>query len=87
MIRTYTIITTLLVAIIVMSPLIVTQSKVLAQRQGVALGSILKLSRANVPIDIQLIEGFENGHIIFFIGTNISDQKAAEQLTKMNNFQ
>jgi hypothetical protein len=74
----------IVIVLIAGSPWIVTQNQ--ASAQGVAPGSVLKLSRASVPIDIPLVKGYENGHEIFFIGTDVSDQKAADQLTKMTNF-
>lgn len=77
---------TILISIIAASPLIVTQNIALAQAQQAEPGSVLKLSRASIPIDIPLEKGYENGHEIFFIATDVSDQKAADQLTKMTNF-
>jgi hypothetical protein len=76
----------ILLAIVATSPLTVTQFQALAQAQQVAPGSILKLSRASIPIDIPLEKGYENGHEIFFIATDVSDQKTADQLTKLTNF-
>jgi hypothetical protein len=86
LIRSSAITTTILVAIIAASPLIVTQNQAFGQGQQVAPGSVLKLSRASIPIDIPLEKGNENGHEIFFIATDVSDQKVADQLTKMTNF-
>jgi hypothetical protein len=74
----------ILVAMIFTSALMVTLSQAFAQEA--ALGSVLKLSRASVPIDIPLIKGYENGNDIFFIGTDVSDKKSADQLTEMTNF-
>ncbi len=75
---------TIVVAMIITSALTVTLSQAFAQEA--ALGSVLKLSRASVPIDIPLIKGYENGNDIFFIGTDVSDKKSADQLTEMTNF-
>jgi len=88
LIKSSVIITTILVAAIASSsPLIVTQNQALAQEQEAStLGSVLKLSRASVPIDIPMEKGYENGHEIFFIATDVSDQKTADQLKKMTNF-
>src|SRR5919108_4905286 len=44
-------------------------------------GSVLKLSQANVLLDIPLMKGYENGHEIFFIATDASDNKTATQIT------
>jgi len=49
-------------------------------------GSVLKLSRANVPIDIPMKQGFVNGNPIFYINTDISDQKLAGLLTNSSGF-
>src|ERR671911_2143626 len=42
-------------------------------------GSVLKLSQANVALDIPMMKGYENGHEIFFIATDASDNKTAAQ--------
>ena len=38
-------------------------------------GSVLKLARTNVPIDIPLLKGYENGNEIYFIAIDVSDEK------------
>ena len=48
--------------------------------------SVFKLSRASIPIDIPLTEGFVNGNPVFYINTDISDQKLASQLTSTTSF-
>lgn len=50
------------------------------------LGSLLKLSFANVAVDIPLIKGFYNGEAVFFIHTEASDKDTADMMTKMVNF-
>ncbi len=76
----------ILVAIIATSPLIITQNQAIAQGQQAAPGSIFKLSRATIPIDIPMAKGYENGNEIFFIATDASDEKTAEQITKLTGF-
>ena len=49
-------------------------------------GSVLKLARANIPIEIPLAKGYENGNEIFFIATDASDQKVAQQATQLLGF-
>ena len=49
-------------------------------------GSVLKLSQANVALDIPLIKGYENGHEIFFIATDASDNKTAAMITNETGF-
>ncbi len=46
------------------------------------LGSVLKLSRANVPTDIPLHNGYYNGEPVYFIVTDSSDSEYAEIITK-----
>ncbi len=74
----------ILVVMVIMATLVVTLSQTFAQQAPP--GSVLKLSRASIPIDIPLIKGYENGNDIFFIGTDVSDENAADQLTEMTNF-
>jgi hypothetical protein len=48
--------------------------------------SVFKLSRASVPIDIPLKKGYVNGNPVFYINTDMSDQKLAGQLTNATGF-
>ena len=50
------------------------------------LGSVLKLSQANVALDIPMMKGYENGHEIFFIATDASDNRTAAQITNETGF-
>jgi hypothetical protein len=49
-------------------------------------GSVLKLSNANVEIDVPLMKGYENGNEIFFIATDASDNQTAIQITSATGF-
>src|SRR5919108_3048729 len=49
-------------------------------------GSVLKLSNANVEIDVPLMKGYENGNEIFFIATDASDNQTAAQLMNATGF-
>ena len=49
-------------------------------------GSVLKLSQANIALDIPLIKGYENGREIFFIATDASDNKTAAMITNETGF-
>jgi len=49
-------------------------------------GSVLKLSFANVPVDIPLMKGYYNGDEVFFIATESSDKTHADLLTEKNNW-
>ena len=75
----------LLTATIVLGPTSI-QQQVLAQQPS-DLGSVLKLSRTNVPIDIPLLKGFENGNDIYFIATDVSDEKTAADATNQTGFE
>ncbi|HEX9845211.1 MAG TPA: hypothetical protein VGA92_01955 [Candidatus Nitrosotenuis sp.] len=46
------------------------------------LGSVLRLSRANVPATIPMHEGFYNGEAVYFIITDSSDKTHADTITK-----
>src|SRR5687767_12757854 len=50
-------------------------------------GSVLKLARTNVPIDIPLLKGYENGNEIYFIATDVSDEKTAADATNLTGFE
>jgi hypothetical protein len=85
---TLTIAALLVTATVVVGPTTVNQQQqqVLAQQQSEP-GSLLKLSRTNVPIDIPLLKGYENGNEIFFIATDVSDEKTAADATNMTGFE
>jgi hypothetical protein len=74
-----------LMLMIVASPVMLVQHQTIAQEQK-ELGSVLKLSRASIPIDIPLVKGYENGNEIFFIATDVSDMKTAEMATNLTGF-
>lgn len=77
-----------LVAMIALSPMVSQQQRILAQQeqQQPGPGSVLKLSRANIPIDIPLTKGYENGNEIFFIATDASNEKTAAMITNKTGF-
>ncbi|MGH9988646.1 MAG: DUF7482 domain-containing protein, partial [Nitrososphaeraceae archaeon] len=62
------------------------QQQVFAQQQSDP-GSVLKLSRTNVPIDIPLLKGYENGNELYFIATDVSDEKTAADATNLTGFE
>ena len=49
-------------------------------------GSVLRLSNANVEIDVPLMKGYENGNEIFFIATDASDNQTAAMITNASGF-
>jgi hypothetical protein len=84
--RSLIVVTVVVVGIlIVASPLMLVQNRAIGQEQK-ALGSVLKLSRASIPIDIPLVKGYENGNEIFFIATDVSDMKTAQMATNLTGF-
>lgn len=86
LIKQTTITVTIIVTIIITLQLVVMQHQASAQELEGALGSVLKLSRASIPIDIPLVKGYENGNEIFFIATDVSDEKAAQMATNLTGF-
>ncbi len=52
----------------------------------IAPGSILRLSRANVPATIPLHQGFYNGDSVYFIVTDSSDQTHADIVTEQQGW-
>jgi hypothetical protein len=64
------------------------QHQIFAQQASVEAdpGSVLKLARTNVPIDIPLLKGYENGNEIYFIATDVSDEKTAAFATNLTGF-
>jgi len=50
------------------------------------LGSVLKLSRANVPAEIPLHKGYYNSESVYFIVTDSSDSKYAEIITEQQGW-
>ena len=54
--------------------------------EEVAPGSVLRLSRANVPAIIPLHQGFYNGDSVYFIVTDSSDQKHADIVTEQQGW-
>ncbi|MCZ6582163.1 MAG: hypothetical protein O6761_03200 [Thaumarchaeota archaeon] len=50
------------------------------------LGSVLRLSRANVPAIIPMHQGFFNGDSVYFIVTDSSDEKHADIVTEQQGW-
>jgi hypothetical protein len=49
-------------------------------------GSVLKLARANVAIDIPLSRGYIDGDIAYFIATDASDKQAVDSISNNTGF-
>jgi hypothetical protein len=64
------------------------QQQVFAQQvtEETEPGSVLKLARTNVPIDIPLLKGYENGNEIYFIAPDVSDEMTAAFATNLTGF-
>ncbi len=54
--------------------------------EEVAPGSVLRLSRANVPAVIPMHQGYYNGESVYFIVTDSSDEKHAEIVTEQQGW-
>ncbi len=50
------------------------------------LGSVLKLSRTNVAVDIPLVNGWYDAKAVLYISTEASDKGVADALTKFTGF-
>ena len=80
------IVTSSILGVIIAESLLLTMNLEMAQGEQAASGSVFKLARASIPIDIPLAKGYENGNEIFFIATDASDEKVAQQATKLLGF-
>ena len=58
-----------------------------AMEEEVAPGSVLRLSRANVPATIPLHQGYYNGEAVYFIITDSSDPTHADIITENQGWQ
>ncbi len=63
---------------------VVTEDKTATSDEN--LGSVLKLSRANVPAEIPLHQGYYNGESVYFIITDSSDSEYAEIITEQQGW-
>ena len=59
----------------------------LSEQQQGEPGSVLKLAKANVSIDISLSKGYIDGNIAYFIATDASDKHAVSSITNNTGFQ
>src|SRR5438093_6231821 len=80
------IVTSSILGVIIAASLLLTMNLEMAQGEQAAPGSVFKLARASIPIDIPLAKGYENGNEIFFIATDASDEKIAQQATNLLGF-
>jgi hypothetical protein len=75
----------LVVSVVVPSQQQQQEQQVLAQQQQEP-GSILKLSRASILIDIPLSKGYIDGNIAYFIATDASDKEVISSITNYTGF-
>ena len=87
--RTLTIGIFLITLTVMLSPLMTQQQQQAIAQQAAPPepGSLLKLARTNIPIDIPLIKGYENGNEIYVIATDVSDEKTAADATNLTGFE
>ena len=69
------ILTSSIIVVIIAASLLLTMNQGMAQAEQAAPGSVFKLARASIPIDIPLAKGYENGNEIFFIATDLLMRK------------
>lgn len=72
--------TAALITGLVLSPMLNTANVEGSHFRDKWLGSLLKLSFANVPVDIPLMKGYYNGEEVFFIATEASDKAHTDML-------
>ncbi len=92
----YTIIPTFVLSMMMMMMLSITdvnaqqqqqqQLQLQSQNNASASSSVLKLANTNIPIDIPLHKGYENGNEVYFIATDVSDKNTASLLTNKSGF-
>lgn len=73
------------VTLTIFFPLISEQQQQPQQKQNEPI-SILKLTEANVPIDIPLSKGYIDGNIAYFIATDASDKHAVSSISNNTGF-
>ena len=57
-----------------------------SEQQESEPGSVLKLAKANVSIDIPISKGYIDGNIAYFIATDASDKHAVSSITNNTGF-
>ena len=75
-----------LVVLILLSSTVIIFFPLVSEQQQGELGSVLKLAKANVPIDIPLSKGYIDGNIAYFIATDASDKHAVSSITNNTGF-
>jgi hypothetical protein len=60
--------------------------KSMSQMESKDLGSVLKLSNANLPLVVPLVKGLYDGKDVLYITTEASDSKVASDLSTFTNF-
>jgi hypothetical protein len=87
--RTLTIGIFLITSTVMLSPLMTQQQQQAFAQQAASPEprSLLKLARTNIPIDIPLIKGYENGNEIYVIATDASDENTAAGATNLTGFE
>ena len=71
--------------IVIFFPLVSEQQQQ-QQQQESKPGSILKLAKGNVSIDIPIAKGYIDGNIAYFIATDASDKHAVSSITNNTGF-
>jgi Na+-transporting NADH:ubiquinone oxidoreductase subunit NqrC len=69
--------------VVIFFPMISEQQQ---QQQQDKPGSVLKLAKANVSIDIPISKGYIDGNIAYFVATDASDKHAVSSITNNTGF-
>ena len=73
--------------VVILFPLVSEQQQQQQQQQQESKpGSILKLAKGNVSIDIPIAKGYIDGNVAYFIATDASDKHAVSSITNNTGF-
>jgi len=76
----------LVVLLLLSSTVVIFFPMVSEQQQQDKPGSVLKLAKANISIDIPISKGYIDGNIAYFIATDASDKHAVSSITNNTGF-
>lgn len=74
------------VVLSLLSSTVVIYFPLVSEQQESESGSVLKLAKANVSIDIPISKGYIDGKIAYFIATDASDKHAVSSITNNTGF-
>lgn len=74
------------VVLVLLSSTVVIFFPLVSEQQQDELGSVLKLAKSNVSLDIPISKGYIDGNIAYFIATDASDKHAVSSITNNTGF-